>query len=69
MKGKYVCGMILEEDISGRMKNPEFKKAWDSLDAEFDLLESMIKARERAGISRESVCQEDRDKGMTAPFV
>ncbi|MDA8086858.1 MAG: helix-turn-helix transcriptional regulator [Nitrospiraceae bacterium] len=57
MKGKYVRGMTLEEDISARMKNPEFKKAWDALDAEFELLESMIKARERAGISQEELAR------------
>lgn len=57
MKGKYVRGMTLEEDISGRMKNPEFKKAWHALDAEFELLESMIKAREEAGISQEELAR------------
>ena len=34
------------------MKNPEFKKAWHDLDTEFELFESMIKAREKAGLSQ-----------------
>ena len=34
------------------MKNPEFKKAWKDLDQEFALLESMIKLREKAGITQ-----------------
>jgi ribosome-binding protein aMBF1 (putative translation factor) len=57
MKGKYVRGMTLEEDISERMKNPGFRRAWKALDAEFELLESMIQARERAGISQEELAR------------
>ncbi|HBI23114.1 MAG TPA: transcriptional regulator [Nitrospiraceae bacterium] len=34
------------------MKDPEFKKAWDDLEPEFELLGSMIKARERKKISQ-----------------
>ena len=49
---KYVRGMTIDEDIAEQMKNPEFRKAWHDLDAEFELLESMIKAREKAGISQ-----------------
>ncbi len=49
---KYIRGMTLEEDIAERMKDPKFKKAWHDLDSEFELLESMIKAREKAGMSQ-----------------
>ncbi len=45
-------GRTLEEYKQGQMKDPEFKKAWDSLDPEFKLMESMIRARERAGITQ-----------------
>ncbi|MBI5408793.1 MAG: helix-turn-helix transcriptional regulator [Nitrospirae bacterium] len=34
------------------MKDPGFKKAWHDLDPEFELLESFIKAREKAGLSQ-----------------
>jgi transcriptional regulator with XRE-family HTH domain len=34
------------------MKDPEFKKAWHELDPEFELLESMIKAREKRGLTQ-----------------
>ena len=34
------------------MKEPSFKKAWHDFDPEFELLESMIKAREKAGITQ-----------------
>lgn len=52
MKGTYVRGRTLEEHIAEQMKNPKFKKAWDDLDPEFELLESMIKARERSKITQ-----------------
>lgn len=34
------------------MKDPEFKKAWDDLDPEFQVLKAMIKARETLGVSQ-----------------
>jgi ribosome-binding protein aMBF1 (putative translation factor) len=52
MKGKYIRGRTLKEYITEQMKNPEFKKAWHDLDTEFELFESMIKAREKAGLSQ-----------------
>lgn len=52
VKRNYVRGMTIEEDIAERMKSPQFRKAWHDLDAEFELAASMIKARERAGITQ-----------------
>jgi ribosome-binding protein aMBF1 (putative translation factor) len=49
---KYVRGMTIDEDIAERMKDLGFRKAWRDLDAEFELMESMIKARAKAGISQ-----------------
>ena len=48
----YVRGTTLKEYITEQMKDPEFKKAWDDLDPEFELLASMIKVRERKGITQ-----------------
>jgi ribosome-binding protein aMBF1 (putative translation factor) len=45
-------GRTLKEHIREKMKDPEFKKAWDDLDPEFALLEGMIKAREKSGVSQ-----------------
>jgi len=50
-------GRTLNEYIAEQMKNAEFKKAWDSLDTEFGLLESIIEARERAGITQEELAK------------
>lgn len=48
----YVRGRTIDEHIAEHMKNPKFRKAWHDLDSEFELLESMIKARAKAGISQ-----------------
>lgn len=45
-------GRTLEEHILEHMKNPKFRKAWHDLDPEFELLESFIKAREKAGLTQ-----------------
>jgi hypothetical protein len=43
----YIRGKTIEEHLAEHMKDPGFKKAWHNLDPEFELLESMIKAREK----------------------
>jgi len=48
----YIKGKTLEEHIAKHMKNPEFKKAWHDLDPEFELIKSMIKAREKQGLTQ-----------------
>src|SRR3989304_923749 len=45
-------GRTLKEYIAEQMKNPQFKKAWEDLDPEFQVLKAMIKAREKTGISQ-----------------
>ena len=41
-----------EEYIAEQMKDPEFKEEWKNLDSEFELIESMIRARERSGLTQ-----------------
>ena len=36
---------------------PGFKKAWRELDSEFELLETMLKLREQAGISQQRLAE------------
>ena len=48
----YIRGRTLEEHLAEHMKDPEFKKAWHDLDPEFELIESMVKAREKAGLTQ-----------------
>jgi ribosome-binding protein aMBF1 (putative translation factor) len=46
-----------KEHLAEQMKNPAFKKAWHDLDPEFELLKSMIKAREKAGVTQEELAK------------
>jgi ribosome-binding protein aMBF1 (putative translation factor) len=45
-------GRTLKEYIAEQMQNPEFKKAWEDLEPEFQVLKAMIKGREKTGISQ-----------------
>lgn len=57
MKKKYVRGATLEEHKAELMKNPKFRKAWEELQPEFDLMEKMIIARGKAGVSQKELAQ------------
>jgi ribosome-binding protein aMBF1 (putative translation factor) len=50
-------GRTLKEHIREKMKNPDFKKTWQELDPEFALLETLIRAREEAGITQEELAK------------
>ncbi|MHB1646160.1 MAG: hypothetical protein ACYCSW_06570 [bacterium] len=41
----------LKNYIDEQMKDPGFKTAWHELDTEFELMESMIKARKKAELT------------------
>ena len=41
-----------KKHLNRNMKDPEFREAWHDLDLEFELLDSFIKAREKAGITQ-----------------
>jgi ribosome-binding protein aMBF1 (putative translation factor) len=45
-------GRTLKSYIAEQVKHPGFKKSWDDLDPEFQILKAMIKAREKAGMSQ-----------------
>ncbi|MBI5561274.1 MAG: helix-turn-helix transcriptional regulator [Deltaproteobacteria bacterium] len=57
MRTGHANGRTVDEHISEQMKDPRFKKAWQDLDPEFELLESMIKAREKAGVTQASLAR------------
>lgn len=57
MKKAYVRGRTLDQHIAEHMKAREFKKAWHDLDPEFELLESMLKARVKKGITQAELAQ------------
>ncbi len=42
----------LNSYIDEQMKNPEFREEWGKLDPEFVLIESILRAREKAGLTQ-----------------
>lgn len=54
MKKKYVRGTTLEEHKADLMKNPKFRKAWEELQPEFDLMEKMIIMEKKAWRKRDT---------------
>jgi len=46
-----------KKHLDRSMKDPKFRKAWHDLDPEFELLESFIKAREKAGLTQEEIAK------------
>ncbi len=53
----YVRGRTVQEHIAEQMKDYKFKKAWHDLDSESELLESLLKAREKAGLTQEELAE------------
>jgi ribosome-binding protein aMBF1 (putative translation factor) len=47
----------LQNYIDEQMKRPDFKREWDKLDPEFELIESLIRARESAGLTQAELAE------------
>ena len=47
----------VKEHLKEKMKGAEFHAAWRGLDEEFDILEGVIKAREKAGLTQEELAR------------
>lgn len=50
-------GRTVRDHLKEKMENPEFKAAWRGLDEEFDILEGVIRAREKAGLTQEELAK------------
>lgn len=50
-------GRTLSKHLKEKMKDSEFRIAWQGLDEEFDILEGIIKAREKAGLTQEELAK------------
>lgn len=50
-------GRTIKEHVKEKMKDPAFKKAWHGLDQEFEILESIIKAREESGLTQDELAR------------
>ena len=48
-------GRTLKRHIREKMKNPQFKRAWQHLYTEFSILEGVIRARKEAGLTQQEL--------------
>lgn len=46
-----------EEDLAKRLKNPEFRKAWEETEAEYQLAKKLIEARLRNKLSQRELAE------------
>jgi ribosome-binding protein aMBF1 (putative translation factor) len=52
-----VRGRTVKEHLKEKMKDSQFQAAWVGLDEEFDMLEGVIRAREKAGLTQEELAK------------
>jgi ribosome-binding protein aMBF1 (putative translation factor) len=50
-------GRTVKEHLKEKMKDSEFQTAWRGLDEEFDILEGIVGAREKAGLTQEELAK------------
>lgn len=59
--------MLTHEEMVGKMlANPEVKATYDALEPEFELLDELLRAREKAGLTQEDVAKR---MGTSRPAV
>lgn len=46
-----------EEDLTKRLKNPEFKKAWEESEVEYRLAKKLIEARLKSNLSQRGLAE------------
>ena len=49
--------MTYKEALNRRLQEPEFKKEWDSLEPEFQLIKAMLDAREKQGLTQRQLSE------------
>lgn len=43
--------------LNEQLKNPEFKKEWDALEAEFSIIQAMLDARNASGLTQKDLAE------------
>ena len=50
-------GRTYKEFLNEKLKDPEFKKEWDELEPEFQLIKAMLRAREQQHLSQRQLSE------------
>ena len=48
-------GKSFRETLNGQLKNPEFKKEWDALEPEYQIVKAMLDARSEKAITQKQL--------------
>lgn len=49
--------LTFKDDLNQQLKDPEFKKEWDALEDEYQLINSLIKARVESGLTQKELSE------------
>ena len=50
-------GKNFRETLNQQLKNPEFKKEWDALDPEFDIIKAIVDARSSQNMTQKELSE------------
>ena len=50
-------GKSFRESLNGQLKDPEFKKEWDALEPEFQVIRAMIDARRQKQLTQKELAE------------
>ena len=50
-------GKNFRETLNQQLKNPEFKKEWDALEPEFDIIKAIVNARSSQNMSQKELSE------------
>lgn len=56
-KGALVMGKNFRETWNERMKDPEFKKEWDALEPEYQIIKAMLNSRAEKSLTQQQLSQ------------
>lgn len=48
-------GKNFRETLNEQLKDPEFKKEWDALEPEYQIIKAMLEAREEQGVTQKQL--------------
>ena len=46
-----------EQHLNEKMKDPEFKASWDALEADYSLINTLVKARNSVGLTQQQLSE------------
>lgn len=54
-KGELIMGKNFRETLNEQMKDPEFRKEWDALEPEYQIIKAMLDIRNEKSITQKQL--------------